>query len=136
MLKVKTYLDRSKIHGIGLFAAESIGAAKEVWAFHPKVDLSFELDEWLHMAEEISEPSFQQLQHLAYKEGGKIYTCLDNAQFMNHSPTASNIMNLTTTNTMVTTRDIFAGEELLCNYFEFCDRDDWGLQHIGCSARI
>ena len=130
MLKVKTFLDRSLVHGIGLFASEAIVAGQEVWAFHPKIDLAIKLDDWQTIGEEVAEPAFQQIRQLAYKEDNQMYICLDNAQFMNHCSSATNIGNLKITNSMVATRDISPGEELLCNYYEFCDHDDEGLQHI------
>ncbi len=134
MLKVKTYLDRSAIHGIGLFASGVIAPSQEVWAFNPKVDLVIELDAWQEMAKELAESSFEQVQQLAYKEEGKMYICVDNAQFMNHSTTAANIANLKDGNIMVATREILPGEELICNYFEFCDQDDSGLQAMRMGA--
>ena len=70
MLKVKTYLDRSGIHGIGLFAGEKIKANQHVWAFHPMVDLVLEPSQWLTMEKEVAETSFAQVRQLAYKEGG------------------------------------------------------------------
>ena len=132
MLKVKTYLDRSKIHGIGLFSDQIISTGQEVWSFHPKIDLVIEPDEWLTMEREVAEASFSQIRRLAYKENGKIHLCLDNAQFMNHSRILNNITNLKDTNTMIATRQIEVGEELLCNYFEFCDQDDV-IQLVGLS---
>ena len=38
MLKVKTYLDKSSIHGIGLFANQDIKKGTLVWAFTEGVD--------------------------------------------------------------------------------------------------
>ena len=39
MLLVKTKLNISPIHGIGLFAVEFIPAKTIVWKFHPAIDL-------------------------------------------------------------------------------------------------
>ena len=130
MLKVKTYLDRSGIHGIGLFAGEKIKANQHVWAFHPMVDLVLEPSQWLTMEKEVAETSFAQVRQLAYKEDGLVYLCIDNAQFMNHCADNHNIANLEEGNSMVALRDINEGDELLCNYLEFCDHDDWSMQWL------
>ena len=39
MLLVRTYLDRSAIHGIGLFAAERIPKGTVLWRLEPSIDL-------------------------------------------------------------------------------------------------
>lgn len=130
MLKVKTYLDRSPIHGIGLFAGERVKAEQEVWAFHAKVDLLLEPSQWQALEVELAEHSFSQIRQLAYKEDGRFYICIDNAQFMNHCAGSCNVANLKEGNTMVALRDINEGEEMLCNYFEFCDQDDWCMQWL------
>ena len=41
MLNIKTYLDRSLIHGIGLFTNQEIMAGSIVWEFNPAVDLVY-----------------------------------------------------------------------------------------------
>ncbi len=130
MLKVKTYLDRSTLHGIGLFAGQQIKTTQEVWVFQPLVDLVLEPRQWQAMEAELAAHSFNQVRQLAYKEDGRFFLCIDNAQFMNHCSTTYNVANLKEGNTMVALRDIEEGEELLCNYFEFCDHDDWSLQWL------
>ncbi len=130
MLKVKTYLDRSHLHGIGLFAGETIKAHQEIWTFQAMVDLALEPWQWQAMEREVAEHSFNQVRQLAYKEDGRFIICVDNAQFMNHCPTGFNVANIKEGNTMVALRDIAEGEELVCNYYEFCDQDDWSLQWL------
>ncbi|PLX50562.1 MAG: hypothetical protein C0613_03685 [Desulfobulbaceae bacterium] len=127
MLKIKTYLDRSQVHGIGLFAGEPIRANQEVWSFDAMVDLVFDLEYWRSMAQSLAPASFNQVRQLAYKEDNVVYMCLDNAQFMNHGGREANVANRKAGNTMVALCDIPVGRELLCNYFEFCDADDWSL---------
>jgi hypothetical protein len=130
LLKVKTYLDRSPLHGIGLFAGEKIKADQEVWAFHALVDLALEPCQWQAMEAELAGHSFNQVRQLAYKEDGRFHICIDNAQFMNHCARTFNVGNRKEGNTMVALRDIEEGEELVCNYFEFCDQDDWSMQWL------
>jgi len=39
MLLIKTYLDKSPIHGIGVFAGEFIKKGTQVWEFNPLIDI-------------------------------------------------------------------------------------------------
>jgi hypothetical protein len=41
MLTVKTYLDKSNISGIGLFAGENIKKGTITWKFNPHIDIYF-----------------------------------------------------------------------------------------------
>ena len=124
MLKVQTYLDRSTVHGIGIFAAEDIPAETVVWEFNPHVDLVYTPEEWGTLSTCISAQSFAVLKRYSYKEEGNYYLCLDNAQFMNHSATGYNVENFREANRMSACCDIRKGDELLCNYFQYSDKDD------------
>jgi SET domain-containing protein len=130
MLKVKTYLDSSTIHGIGLFARQTIKAGSLTWEFNPAVDLVYSLDQWETLKASISMQSFVNLIRLSYKEEGLIYLCIDNAQFMNHSENHDNIITGASKSKMYAARDIDKGEELLCNYLSYSDPDDFHVQKI------
>jgi len=130
LLRVKTYLDKSHIHGIGLFAGEDISAGRVVWEFSPKVDLVFEPEQWSTFEGHCSAESFEQLRKYSYKEGEKYYICLDNAQFMNHCKESPNVINDYSGRLNHAARDIASGEELLCDYTEYCDPDDYNLALI------
>ena len=41
MLVVKTYINKSKIHGFGLFAGENIKKGTVIWKFNPVIDRKF-----------------------------------------------------------------------------------------------
>ena len=123
MLKIKTYLDRSEIHGIGLFAGQDINKGSLIWEFNPHVDLAYNCQQWKAIRDSVTPQSFAALERYSYKEGNTYYLCLDNAQFMNHSLVGSNVVNRPD-NTMVARCDICQGEELRCNYFEYSDFDD------------
>jgi len=130
MLNVKTYLDRSHFHGIGLFAKQGITAGTLVWEFNPAVDLVYSLDHWNELKAGIADQSFANLIRLSYKEEGRIYVCMDNAQFMNHSETRDNVVHGASKNEMYAVRDIEKGEELLCNYLSYSDPDDFHARNI------
>ncbi|MBI5556744.1 MAG: SET domain-containing protein [Deltaproteobacteria bacterium] len=127
MLTIATYLDRSGLHGIGVFAGRDIAGGQVIWEFNPLLDLEFTGEQWRRMQEKASPHSFRHIRRYSYKEDNKFYLCLDNAQFMNHSSDHHNVANNKNNNTMVAKGDIRKGEELLCNYFEYCDSDDFNL---------
>ena len=124
MLKVKTYLDVSTVHGIGVFAEEDVPRGTVIWEFNPHVDLAYTPEEWSRLATSISEQSLAALRRYSYKEKGKYFLCIDNAQFMNHCTEKFNVENLQESNRMMAYCDISKGDELLCNYFQFSDSDD------------
>ena len=130
MLRIKTYLDKSPLHGIGIFAGEEVPAGTVVWQFNPLVDLEFSPEKWAAMRQELCPFSFQEVEKYSYKEKNRIVVCLDNAQFMNHDETAYNVENAADGKDMLARRPIAAGEELVCNYFEYCDCDDANLEKI------
>jgi len=130
MLKIKTYLDKSPIHGIGIYAGEDAAKGLIIWEFNPLVDLEFSTSRWEVMRKTVCPASFQEIEKYAYKEKNRIIICLDNAQFMNHSDSCCNVKNSFDGNTMTANLDIAAGDELICNYFEYCDPDDPNLKRI------
>ena len=50
MLLIKTYIDKSKISGIGLFADQDIKKDEITWKYTPGFDLSFTKDEFNKMS--------------------------------------------------------------------------------------
>lgn len=118
MLRVKTYLAQSGIHGIGLFAGEPIPKGAVVWGFDPPLDQRFTPDELARMP-----PSMKAfLARYAYSERGTLVLCGDHARFMNHSPTP-NCGNDPTRHFTLALRDIAQGEELTDDYATM--EDSW-----------
>lgn len=123
MLKVKTYLAASPVHGIGIFAGEDIKTQTVIWECNPQVDLRYSCEEWQKLRKSVSPESFAALERYSYKENNTYWLCLDNAQFMNHCEQDFNVVN-ESSGFMLARRDIRKGEELLCNYFQYSDYDD------------
>lgn len=116
MLLVKTKIGPSKIHGIGLFAAQFIPKGTATWGFKSGFDLEV-TGEGLRS---LSESSRDQFLNYCYKNytNGKYVLCFDDARFMNHSDNP-NIADSNPTDDYaqdIATRDIFEGEELTYNY--------------------
>jgi SET domain-containing protein len=118
MLLVKTYLDRSGIHGIGLFAAERIPKGTVVWRRSPDLDvlLTAEQIAALHPA------AREQIEKYTYLDRmlGKFVLCGDDARFFNHDD-EPNCLDFPDERggTTVAARDIDQGEELTSDYASF-----------------
>jgi uncharacterized protein len=116
VLLVRVRLDRSPIHGLGVFAADAITGGTAVWRFTAGFDL--DLDPGLL---EVQPTHFREwLMNCGYidRRLGRFILCCDDARFLNHS----NTPNLRPDYARdrygedVAARDIAAGEELTVDY--------------------
>jgi len=121
MLLVKTYLNTSKINGIGIYAKHDIPKNTIIWKFTHGVDKIYTLKNLIGMPD--LDREF--LETYCFKYHGKLYLCVDNSRFMNHSEEPNcidigddNIKKSDVGYTM-TARHILAGEELTCDYRGF-----------------
>lgn len=118
MLLVKTYLDRSNIHGVGLFAAERIAKGTVLWRLNPLIDT--QLTE--AQIASLNAAAREQIEKYTYKDRvlGTYVLCGDDARFFNHTENP-NCIDIPDDDggATVAARDIEAGEELTCNYASF-----------------
>lgn len=133
MLLVKTKIQPSKIHGLGLFADEFIPKGKEIWRFTPGFDQKFTREQILVFPE--------LLQIYMYKYGwrskkSKLYIfSVDDGKYFNHSDNPNCLSEYRDNEEEVVTiaiQDIQIGEEILDNYnsFEFENSNDSVLDEI------
>lgn len=115
MLLVKTYLDKSAINGIGLFAAEAIEAGTVVWRLS---DIDLVIHKRDLEAQKLSELQLKFVETYSYVNGNTYYLCIDDARFMNHSAKPNTHES---GQCSIASRRIEAGEELTCNYGNFDD---------------
>lgn len=110
MLRVKTFLQRSSIHGIGVFSTEFIPKGTVTWVFDEGIDLLLPIS----TVDKLPEPAKIQLFRYGYIYFGtnEITLCADDARFMNHSDVPNTIKDIAVC-------DIAAGEEITCNYYDF-----------------
>ena len=134
MLMIATYLDRSTINGIGIFTAEPVKRGQIIWKFNPAIDLVFTARQWKNKLELVTPQAREALHRYSYKSNNKYYLCNDNSQFMNHSEALNNVINNSISDTMYAAREIDIGEELLCNYFEYSDEDDYHISVLRTSC--
>ncbi len=114
MLLVKTRLDRSKNHGIGLFAAQFIPKGTITWKFTPKFDICYSVES-IELLPPHCKTRFLDQAYLDFKIK-KYVLCFDDQRFINHS----NKPNIKSTPQMdIAKRNIEKGEELTCNYEDY-----------------
>jgi SET domain-containing protein len=117
MLLVKTYIGKSRIHGVGLFADQFIPEGTVIWEFTPGIDVELSS---LKLDNEIKEDF---LNTYCYKNKGKYILCVDNARFINHSnnPNTDDSKGPCT----IARKDIYPNEEIVSDYSEFgADEED------------
>ncbi len=117
MMLVKTKLKYSEIHGIGIYADEPIKAGTRIWELREGFDVLVderELDTYPpHVKEFIEIYSYPHptKEHVVILEA-------DNGRFMNHTETPNT--DFSTLDKGLALVDIAVGEEITCNYNEFC----------------
>jgi len=113
MLLVKTFIGPSRIHGVGLFAAEPIAAGRRIWEFNPAIDREISVAE-LDMLPPIAKQFV--LAHAFVDEVGRMILSADNAIYFNHSEDAN---NTAVAGANVAARAIMDCEELTEDYRQF-----------------
>lgn len=116
MLRVKTKIGPSKIHGLGLIADEFIPDGTVVWEFDEKFDVVASKKEM----DALPKPCRDQMYNYCYRDmGDGLYViCGGDARFMNHEDDA-NTRGGKVGITTVAHGDIHPEEEITCNYYEF-----------------
>ena len=134
MLKVKTTIKPSLIPmaGIGLFSSQFIPKGTIVWEYDSAQDREYTIAQY----NALNNIDKEFIDTYAFKFNGKLYICVDNARFFNHSndPNCCSVdhsaLNLGFT---IAKRDIQPGEELTDNYLEFGlinEDQDWHKERI------
>jgi len=126
MLLVSASVRPSPIHGLGCFTNERIARGQVVWQFDARFDRQIPAAEVTALPAPVQE-FLRMYGYLEVCEGTPVYTlCGDHARHMNHAA-SPNLLNVSS-QLDTAARDIEAGEELTCNYYEF-DLD--GPQKLG-----
>ena len=124
---IETRVAPSGIHGLGLFAVQFVPRGTPVWKFQPGFDHDF------------SPAQFAALPPLARQHtrwfcfvsqlDGHIILSGDHACFINHSlaPNTGAAKAVGLPVVTVALRDIAAGEEITCNYFDYDADTAWKL---------
>lgn len=117
---VRNYVDKSKIHGFGLFAGEFIPKGKLIWEWKKGFDFTISEKDFKKFSKEAK----RWVLHYGYLDNSKpkgkrkYFICVDDARFWNHAKKPNTSNDKTGTKT-IAIRDIKKGEELTCDYFDF-----------------
>jgi hypothetical protein len=112
MLLVKTYLDRSRIHGMGVFADEFIGKGRKVWRFVEGFDRAWSPQEFARLPRAARDF----IQYYGYRVDGEVLLTVDHDRHLNHSDNPNTIWR---SGYIVARRDIAKGQELTNDYRMF-----------------
>lgn len=122
VVRVKTYLSRSNIHGIGVFAAEEIKKGTVTWSYSPRFVAKIGPEEIAKMSEEERE-RLDSLDYYWVDGQGNYVFSLDHDKFTNHSfdPNIRSVDDFTD----IAVRDIAVGEELTIDYRTITPEETW-----------
>jgi uncharacterized protein len=81
MLLVKTYIDKSPIHGLGVFANQFVRKGTKIWRFVEGFDRAYKP----HQFAKLPKQARDFLKNYGYRINGEILFTVDNDRHMNHS---------------------------------------------------
>jgi SET domain-containing protein len=112
MLLVKTYLDKSPIHGMGVFAGEFIRKGTKIWRFVEGFDRCYSPKQFARLPK----PARDFLQTHGYRVDGEILFTVDNDRHMNHSDKPNTYLK---SGYAIARCNIRKGQEITNDYREF-----------------
>lgn len=116
MLLVRTFLDKSPIQGIGVYAREKIAGGQLIWRLDERFDRLIPLD----VCEAQTGPVRDYLERYTYprrRDPRFVVFEADDARYMNHADQPN--CDFSDGDVAYSLRDIEAGEELTCDYNAF-----------------
>jgi hypothetical protein len=112
MLLVKTYLDKSGIHGIGVFAGETIRKNTKIWRFAIGFDRFYSRKKLA----KLPKAARDFIKFHGYKWGSEVLLSMDHDSYMNHSDDANTSFH---NGYVVARRQIAKGTEITNDYRAF-----------------
>jgi SET domain-containing protein len=109
MLLVKTYLDKSAIHGLGVFAGEFIRKGKKMWRFVEGYDRVYSPKQFARLPK----PAKDFVRFYGYRVDGEILLTVDHDRHINHSEDANTVWQ---NGYSIARRDIPKGAEITNDY--------------------
>lgn len=112
MLLVKTYLGKSRIHGLGVFAGEFIRKGTKIWRWVEGFDRAYTPKQFARLPK----PARDYIRHHGYRADGEILIGMDHDHHMNHSENANTFWK---NGYVIARRDIRKGVEITNDYHDF-----------------
>src|SRR3978361_740375 len=116
MFIVPTFVDKSAIHGVGVFASSDIAAGQVVWRYQAALDQTVS-EESLAQADPECLAFLEMYAYRSIDLGGRMGLPGDHARFLTHSNTPNTVEALFVSTSQ---RFIKKGEEITCDYRAFC----------------
>ena len=114
MFLIDTYLDKSKIEGIGVFAKENVKKGEKIKEVRPEFEIEFDKENLPRMPLALA----RMVDNYAYEreKGSKIVVLgIDNEKYLNHSDDPS------VNDDGIALKDINIGDEITIDYKDFDD---------------
>lgn len=112
MLLVKTYLDKSPIHGLGVFAGEFIRKGTKIWRFVEGFDRAYSPKQFARLPK----PARDFIRFHGYRVDGEVILTADHDCHMNHSDDPNTDLH---NGYAIARRNIRKGTEITNDYREF-----------------
>jgi uncharacterized protein len=118
MIHIKYKLDKSSVHGIGIFADQDVSKGEIIFTASPILDVNITQEQF----DSLKEAEQREIRYWGFfdEPTQKWHVDFDHIHFINHSHTANTTQDFSHPEAyLVAARDIKAGEELTQNYLEF-----------------
>jgi len=112
MLLVKTYLGKSAIHGLGVFAGQFIRKGTKIWRFVEGFDRVYSPKQFA----KLPKPAREFIRFHGYRVDGEIILTVDHDCHMNHSDNPNTYLH---NGYAIACRNIAKGVEITNDYREF-----------------
>jgi SET domain-containing protein len=136
MILIETRVQPSAVHRMGLFTVQPVPCGTPIWRFEPGFDHDFSPAQFAAL------PPLAR-QHTRWfcfvsRNDGHVILSGDHACFINHSltPNTGAPPDAGLPVTTVALRDLAAGEEILCNYFDYDADTPWKLGLVSADAPL
>ncbi len=113
MFLIKTYLDKSPIHGLGVYAGEDVSKGQVIWREIAGLDVIVPPA----VLKDLPPVMLDYMETYGYYFDDAFHLNLDNAKYSNHADDPNMIMNAQ--KEFYACRAIRKGEEITCDYNEF-----------------
>ncbi|MDQ5971222.1 MAG: uncharacterized protein QG566_168 [Patescibacteria group bacterium] len=123
MFLKKCYLDKSPIHGIGLFAGEDIKMGQNIWL--PSHQLTFHFND--SELKTLPSQEIRIVKHYGYlhKKTNIWHFCSEDSRYINHSENPNTYLTPENTDGFMAKKDIKKDEELTQDYRDFEELRDF-----------
>ncbi len=123
MIHIKYKIDKSKIHGVGLFTRENLKKDQIIYTASPILDVDISQEKF----DSLDEKEKREVEYWGFwdEPSNVWHVDFDNSKFINHSfnPTLTQDPKYKDAY-LIATRDVKKGEELTQNYLEFETKED------------